>query len=64
MIIGEEKYGIKMEFKQREVRELLSVGPEDVETNSKLTYAKNVFIPLTTACRYTCLLYTSPSPRD
>ena len=62
MRIGEEKYGIEMEFKQKEVRELLSVGPDDVETNSTLTYAKNVFIPLTTACRYTCTYCTYFDP--
>ena len=62
MSIGREKYGIEMEFKQREVRELLSVTPEDVETSSELTYAKNVFIPLTTACKYTCTYCTYFDP--
>tara|TARA_B110000014_G_scaffold181171_1_gene130458 strand:- start:126 stop:1217 length:1092 start_codon:yes stop_codon:yes gene_type:complete len=62
MKIGDEKYGIEIEVKQREVRELLSVTPEDVETNSVLTYAKNVFIPLTTACKYACTYCTYFDP--
>ena len=54
MAIGQKEYDIDIEFRPNEVRELLSVTPEEVETNSELTYVKNVFIPLTTACRYTC----------
>lgn len=41
-----------------EITELLSVEPSDVEGPSELTFAKNVFVPLTTACRYTCTYCT------
>ena len=33
---------------------LLDVTPDDVSPASELTFARNVFLPLTTACRYTC----------
>jgi FO synthase subunit 1 len=33
---------------------LLDVSPEDVGPASELSFARNVFLPLTTACRYTC----------
>lgn len=33
---------------------LLDVEPSDVAKPSTLSFARNVFIPLTTACRYTC----------
>tara|TARA_A100001037_G_scaffold304455_1_gene341273 strand:+ start:8532 stop:9617 length:1086 start_codon:yes stop_codon:yes gene_type:complete len=62
MAIGQKEYDIDIEFRPNEVRELLSVTPEEVETNSELTYVKNVFIPLTTACRYTCTYCTYFDP--
>ncbi|MDY7081694.1 MAG: 7,8-didemethyl-8-hydroxy-5-deazariboflavin synthase subunit CofG, partial [Halobacteria archaeon] len=34
--------------------DLLSVEPSDVETPDRLTFAKNVFLPLTTACKNSC----------
>ena len=37
---------------------LLDVTPADVEPASELTFARNVFLPLTTACRYTCTYCT------
>ncbi|WP_248895949.1 7,8-didemethyl-8-hydroxy-5-deazariboflavin synthase subunit CofG [Haloplanus halobius] len=36
------------------VDDLLEVTPDDVDPASELAFARNVFIPLTTACRYTC----------
>jgi FO synthase subunit 1 len=33
---------------------LLDVTPADVDPAGELTFARNVFLPLTTACRYTC----------
>ncbi|EMA52980.1 7,8-didemethyl-8-hydroxy-5-deazariboflavin synthase subunit CofG [Halococcus thailandensis] len=41
---------------------LRSVGPDDVEPASALTFARNVFVPLTTACRYTCTYCTYFDP--
>jgi FO synthase subunit 1 len=36
------------------VDDLLGVTPADVDQAPELTFARNVFLPLTTACRYTC----------
>ncbi|SDY50517.1 7,8-didemethyl-8-hydroxy-5-deazariboflavin synthase subunit CofG [Halobellus clavatus] len=40
------------------VERLLTVTPDDVASAPELTFARNVFIPLTTACRYTCTYCT------
>ncbi|MDX1745140.1 MAG: 7,8-didemethyl-8-hydroxy-5-deazariboflavin synthase subunit CofG [Halobacteriales archaeon] len=45
-----------------DVDDLLSVTPADVSAAPALTFAKNVFIPLTTACRYTCTYCTYFDP--
>lgn len=45
-----------------DVEALLDVQPGDVEPADRLTYAKNVFVPLTTACRYTCTYCTYFDP--
>jgi FO synthase subunit 1 len=37
---------------------LLGVSPADVDAAPELTFARNVFLPLTTACRYTCTYCT------
>ena len=37
---------------------LLDVTPADVGSAAELTFARNVFLPLTTACRYTCTYCT------
>ena len=44
------------------VESALSVDPEDVEPATELTFARNVFVPLTTACRYTCTYCTYYDP--
>ena len=44
------------------VEQLLGVGPADVESAGALTFARNVFVPLTTACRYTCTYCTYFDP--
>jgi FO synthase subunit 1 len=41
---------------------LLRVDPDDVDPAPELTFAKNVFVPLTTACRYTCTYCTYFDP--
>jgi FO synthase subunit 1 len=40
------------------VDNLLGVTPADVDPAPELTFARNVFLPLTTACRYTCTYCT------
>ncbi|MDY6765122.1 MAG: 7,8-didemethyl-8-hydroxy-5-deazariboflavin synthase subunit CofG [Halobacteria archaeon] len=37
-----------------DVETLLSVHPEDVDTPDEVTFARNVFLPLTTACKNSC----------
>jgi len=44
------------------VESLLSVGPGAVEAAEELSFARNVFVPLTTACRYTCTYCTYFDP--
>jgi FO synthase subunit 1 len=41
---------------------LLEVEPRDVEPAGELSFARNVFVPLTTACRYTCTYCTYFDP--
>jgi FO synthase subunit 1 len=62
MIEGAREYGIDIDIAEPAVEELLGVGPGDVEPASALTFAKNVFVPLTTACRYTCTYCTYFDP--
>lgn len=49
-------------FDSAAVDELLAVSPDDVHAPGELTVAKNVFLPLTTACRYTCTYCTFFDP--
>ena len=44
------------------IDELLTAAPADVDTAQQLTFARNVFVPLTTACRYTCTYCTYFDP--
>ncbi|MDS0259412.1 7,8-didemethyl-8-hydroxy-5-deazariboflavin synthase subunit CofG [Haloarcula sp. S1CR25-12] len=62
MIPGAEEYGIDIAIDDGEVERLLSVMPEDVEAAPELSYCRNVFVPLTTACRYTCTYCTYYDP--
>ncbi|WP_129112896.1 7,8-didemethyl-8-hydroxy-5-deazariboflavin synthase subunit CofG [Halegenticoccus tardaugens] len=48
------EYDVEIEVDGREVERLLSVTPDDVDPASALSFSRNVFVPLTTACRYTC----------
>jgi len=52
------EYGIDLSIREAAVDRLLSVDPDDVEPAGELTFARNVFLPLTTACRYTCTYCT------
>ena len=51
-------YDIDIIVDDAAVERLLSVTPDDVDPASRLSFARNVFIPLTTACRYTCTYCT------
>ena len=44
------------------VERLLTVRPADVDAANELSFARNVFVPLTTACRYTCTYCTYFDP--
>lgn len=39
---------------ESDIQGLLEVRPDDVSAADQLTFAKNIFLPLTTACRYSC----------
>ncbi|WP_265110157.1 7,8-didemethyl-8-hydroxy-5-deazariboflavin synthase subunit CofG [Halosolutus halophilus] len=62
MLPGASEYGIDLSIDDAAVATLLDVGPEDVAGPSELTFARNVFVPLTTACRYTCTYCTYFDP--
>jgi FO synthase subunit 1 len=61
-VFGAEAYGVDMTVEERAVEQLLDTTPADVSSASELTFARNVFIPLTTACRYTCTYCTYYDP--
>ncbi len=62
MIPGADEYDIDITFEEAEIDRLLGVTPADASPADALTYAKNVFVPLTTACRYTCTYCTYFDP--
>ncbi|ADJ14378.1 7,8-didemethyl-8-hydroxy-5-deazariboflavin synthase subunit CofG [Halalkalicoccus jeotgali] len=62
MIPGAAEHDVDLTFDEREIDQALSVGPEDVSPAPTLTFARNVFVPLTTACRYTCTYCTYYDP--
>ena len=62
MIPGTDAYDIDIQIQDADIERLLSVMPEDVEAASALSYCRNVFLPLTTACRYTCTYCTYYDP--
>ncbi|AXR79463.1 7,8-didemethyl-8-hydroxy-5-deazariboflavin synthase subunit CofG [Natrarchaeobaculum sulfurireducens] len=62
MFPGATTYGVDLEIADESVEDLLSVRPEDVSPPNRLTFARNVFVPLTTACRYTCTYCTYFDP--
>ncbi|MFH5799777.1 7,8-didemethyl-8-hydroxy-5-deazariboflavin synthase subunit CofG [Haladaptatus sp. CMAA 1911] len=65
MIPGADEYDIDITFDEADVDRLLAVTPADASSADALTYAKNVFVPLTTACRYTCTYCTYfDAPRE
>jgi len=58
VIPGADEYGVEVTVDDGAVERLLAAGPDDVEAADGLTFARNVFVPLTTACRYTCTYCT------
>jgi FO synthase subunit 1 len=61
-VFGAEAYGVDVRVAEEDTERLLSVTPADVSATSALTFARNVFVPLTTACRYTCTYCTYYDP--
>jgi len=53
-----DAYGIDLDVDDADVERLCSITPDDVTGADRLTFARNVFVPLTTACRYTCTYCT------
>ncbi|MFC7139579.1 7,8-didemethyl-8-hydroxy-5-deazariboflavin synthase subunit CofG [Halosimplex aquaticum] len=62
MIPGADEYDVDVEPSPEDVERLLAADPDDVEPADELTFARNVFVPLTTACRYTCTYCTYYDP--
>src|SRR6056297_3389389 len=62
MIPGADEYGVDVTIDESDVASLLDVGPADVDPAPELSFARNVFVPLTTACRYTCTYCTYFDP--
>lgn len=61
-MFGTEAYGVELTILDEEVDRLEAVTPANVSAATELSFARNVFIPLTTACRYTCTYCTYYDP--
>ena len=59
---GADAYDVDVTVEAAAVDRLLEVGPADVEPAEALSFCRNVFVPLTTACRYTCTYCTYFDP--
>jgi FO synthase subunit 1 len=55
---GADEYDIDITVSAAATERLLDVRPADVSPATELSFCRNVFIPLTTACRYTCTYCT------
>ena len=62
MIPGADEYDVAIHVEEDAIESLLSVTPGEVEPADSLSFARNVFVPLTTACRYTCTYCTYFDP--
>jgi len=62
MFPGAAEHDIELTVEKSAVEALLAVTPADVEPADSLTFCRNVFVPLTTACRYTCTYCTYFDP--
>ena len=54
MFPAADEYDIELAIDEAAVDALLAATPRDVAAPDELTFSRNVFLPLTTACRYTC----------
>ena len=61
-VFGAGEYGVEVTVEDAAVERLLDATPADVSAAPELTFARNVFVPLTTACRYTCTYCTYYDP--
>jgi FO synthase subunit 1 len=52
--LSQDELELEYTFPESKIEEILNVETSDVPDYSTLSFAKNVFLPLTTACRYTC----------
>jgi FO synthase subunit 1 len=59
---GADEYGVDVTVSDGAVNRALAVDPTDVDPAPELSYCRNVFVPLTTACRYTCTYCTYYDP--
>ncbi|WP_323675400.1 7,8-didemethyl-8-hydroxy-5-deazariboflavin synthase subunit CofG [Halorubellus sp. PRR65] len=62
MLPGADEYDVDVTVSESDVDAALAVTPGDVDPAAELTFARNVFLPLTTACRYTCTYCTFFDP--
>ncbi|QRV16419.1 7,8-didemethyl-8-hydroxy-5-deazariboflavin synthase subunit CofG [Haloterrigena salifodinae] len=62
MFPGASEYGVDIAVDDTAVEDLLEATPADVDAPPALTFSRNVFVPLTTACRYTCTYCTYFDP--
>ncbi len=61
-MFGATEHGVDIEVSTAEAERLTAVTPADVAPAGELSFARNVFVPLTTACRYTCTYCTYYDP--
>jgi FO synthase subunit 1 len=62
VIPGADAYDVSLDIEESAVERALAVEPADVSAAPELSFARNVFVPLTTACRYTCTYCTYYDP--
>ncbi|MBO4248818.1 7,8-didemethyl-8-hydroxy-5-deazariboflavin synthase subunit CofG [Halomicrobium sp. IBSBa] len=62
MIPGASDYDLSLSIDEEAIEQLLQTTPADVSAAPSLSFARNVFLPLTTACRYTCTYCTYYDP--
>jgi FO synthase subunit 1 len=62
VIPGAADHDIDLTVSDAAIERLLSVTPADVDPATELSFCRNVFVPLTTACRYTCTYCTYYDP--
>ncbi|QGA81696.1 7,8-didemethyl-8-hydroxy-5-deazariboflavin synthase subunit CofG [Halomicrobium sp. LC1Hm] len=62
VIPGASDYDLSLSIDEEAIEQLLQTTPADVSAAPSLSFARNVFLPLTTACRYTCTYCTYYDP--